>query len=80
MHVIRWAASIPPDTLYLSAISVLELEAGTQRIVRRDPRQGAILRHWLDSQVLPGFAGRILSVDTSFPQPRFTPAHPRMSH
>jgi len=30
---------------------------------RRDPRQGAELRVWLDSQVLPAFEGRILPID-----------------
>jgi predicted nucleic acid-binding protein len=29
----------------------------------RDPRQGQLLRHWLDQQVVPSFAGRILPVD-----------------
>jgi predicted nucleic acid-binding protein len=32
---------------------------------RRDPTQGTLLRTWLDSHVLPAFAGRILPVDTA---------------
>lgn len=30
---------------------------------RRDASQGRLLRNWLDKQVLPSFAGRILPVD-----------------
>ena len=30
---------------------------------RRDKKQGAALRNWLDKQVLPAFAERVLPVD-----------------
>jgi len=59
-----WAQAPPADSLYLSVISVLELEIGTLLIERRDPKQGAILRNWIDSHVLPSFSGRILPIDT----------------
>ena len=39
------------------------LELGVLQIERRDPAQGAMLRAWLDGQVAPAFAGRILAVD-----------------
>jgi len=32
---------------------------------RRDPAQGAVMRAWLESHVLPAFAGRVLPVDTT---------------
>jgi toxin FitB len=64
-HVRRWAARISPTALYLSAISVLELEIGVLRIERRDPSQGAILRAWLEDRVFPAFEDRILPVDTA---------------
>jgi len=51
--------------LFLSAITVLELELGVLRIEHRDSVQGAILRAWLEEQVLPAFSGRILPVDTA---------------
>ncbi|MEI7932724.1 MAG: type II toxin-antitoxin system VapC family toxin [Alphaproteobacteria bacterium] len=60
-----WVRSIPPFQLYLSAISILELEIGMLRIERRDLRQGQMLKAWLVTQVLPSFAGRILAVDTA---------------
>ena len=67
-HVMAWAASVPAASLYLSAISVLELETGVRRVERRDASQGAVLRAWLDQQVLPAFEGRVLPVDTAVAQ------------
>ena len=49
----------------MSAISVLELETGILLIERRDVAQGKMLRQWLETQVLPAFAERILPVDTA---------------
>lgn len=62
--VVAWAGSVPVDSLFLSAISVLELETGVLLAERRDSAQGAVLRAWLDTHVLPAFSGRILGVDT----------------
>ena len=59
----QWAEDVSPELLYLSAISVLELELSVLRIERKDQRQGAILRRWLEEQVLPEFQHRILPVD-----------------
>ena len=64
-HVVAWAASVPVASLFLSAITVLELELGVLLIERRDPVQGALLRAWLEEQVLPAFSERILAVDTA---------------
>lgn len=63
-NVIAWAGSIPVNQLFISVITVLELETGILQVERRDPAQGTILRVWLDEQVLPVFAERILAVDT----------------
>lgn len=63
--VVAWADNVPPSTLFLSAITILELESGVLLVERRDPAQGAVLRAWMDGHVLPAFAGRILPVDTA---------------
>ncbi|MGB4347563.1 MAG: type II toxin-antitoxin system VapC family toxin [Burkholderiaceae bacterium] len=63
--VVAWAASINADDLFLSAITVLELEMGVLKVERRDALQGSALRNWLDHQVLPAFEGKILVVDTA---------------
>jgi toxin FitB len=62
-RVKAWLGSVPASTLYLSTITVLELEIGCLRLERRDPAQGKTLRTWIDRLVLPAFAGRILPVD-----------------
>ncbi|UVL85742.1 type II toxin-antitoxin system VapC family toxin [Pseudomonas sp. B21-028] len=62
-NVQAWARSVAAPSLYVSAITVLELETGVLRFERNDPSQGSRLRTWLDNHVLPAFAGRILAVD-----------------
>jgi toxin FitB len=62
-HVANWADSVAASDLYLSAITVEELEIGVLRLERRDFSQGAILRAWINDLVLRTFAGRILPVD-----------------
>lgn len=58
-QVRAWAGSQPASRLYLSAISLLELEMGVQSLERRTPPQGSALRAWLTG-VRAAFAGRIL--------------------
>lgn len=67
-HVADWADSIDAGDLYLSVITLQELEIGVLLAERRDPSQGAIFRAWLNGHVLPAFAGRILVVDTAVVQ------------
>jgi hypothetical protein len=61
--VIKWAESVPSRSMFISAITVMELEMGTLLVERRDAIQGAMLRSWLNGQVLPAYFGRILMVD-----------------
>ena len=65
VNVVAWAEKQDPSALFLSAITVLELEMGVRQVERRDTTQGAVLRAWMDDRVLPAFEGRILSVDGS---------------
>ncbi len=58
-QVRAWAAGRPARQLFLSAISLLELEKGVLALKRRTPPQGAALRVWLTG-VRATFAGRIL--------------------
>lgn len=67
-NVKKWAQLLPAASLYISVISVLELEIGILLIERRDQEQGAILRAWMDRRVLPAFSGRILAIDTAVAQ------------
>ena len=73
-RVVDWAHSVPPAMIYLSAISILELEIGIQRAERHDSAQGAVLRSWLETKVIPAFSGRILSFDLEVAR-RCAPLH-----
>lgn len=61
--VVAWAEQADPAALFLSVVSLHELELGVRLKQHRDPRQGQLLRQWLDQQVVPSFAGRILPID-----------------
>lgn len=67
-HVAEWADGVEAADLYLSVMTIHELEVGVLRAERRDPRQGAVLRAWLNGHVLPAFADRVLTVDSTVAQ------------
>ena len=58
-EVRRWAAEQSTGQLFLSAITILELEKGILALERRTPPQGSALRLWLTG-VRAAFTGRIL--------------------
>jgi toxin FitB len=58
-----WARDQPRETLFLSSITVFEIEKGILGLERRDGIQGAALRRWMNLFVLPAFTDRILPVD-----------------
>ena len=64
-NVTAWLSGQDAAALFISAITVMELDIGVRRIERRDPTQGAMLRAWFAERVLPEFHDRILPVDTS---------------
>jgi predicted nucleic acid-binding protein len=66
--VTAWASGVPTASLFLSAITILEIETGILLVERRDSRQASRLRAWLDNQVLTAFSGRILVVDIAVAQ------------
>lgn len=67
-NVAAWAESVDATDLFVSAITIIELELGVLSVEREDAAQGAMLRCWLEQQVLPEFAGRTLPVDTAVAQ------------
>ena len=58
-----WAASIPVGDQFVSALTIAEIERGVIGKERSDAEQGAILRRWLEDQVLPTFADRVVPFD-----------------
>ncbi|MNK07259.1 Toxin FitB [compost metagenome] len=63
--VSAWTESVDAADLFVSAITILELELGVLAMERKDAAQGAMLRSWLEQHVLPEFSGRTLPVDTA---------------
>jgi len=64
-ELVAWLKATDPSTTFISVMSLFELELGVVRIERRDPAQGEKLRRWLDHIVIPGFAGRVLAMDSA---------------
>lgn len=67
-NVAAWAGALPAASFFISVISVLEIELGALLIARKDVAQGAMLRAWIDHQVLARFEGRVLAIDTAVAQ------------
>lgn len=61
--VTEWANSVPATLMFMSVITLHELEHGVLLAERIDPAKGSILRTWLDNSVTPAFADRLLPVD-----------------
>ncbi len=61
--VVAWAQKQAPGNLYLSVVTLMELEIGVLQIERRDLAQGLLLRAWLENQVYSAFQRRILAID-----------------
>ncbi|MGS2806887.1 PIN domain-containing protein [Nocardia sp. MW-W600-9] len=58
-----WIGARRPSELYVSVVTIMEIDIGIGRVERRDSAQGKRLRAWLDDTVLDAFAGRILAID-----------------
>jgi predicted nucleic acid-binding protein len=67
-RVAAWSEQVTVGETFLAAITIHELELGILLLERKDKRQGAILRAWIDTRVLPEFEGRILPVDVPVAQ------------
>ncbi|RYG98996.1 MAG: type II toxin-antitoxin system VapC family toxin [Alphaproteobacteria bacterium] len=63
LNVSSWISAQDARDLYVSAITILELERGILGIQRRDIEQGSRLRAWMDRRVRPEFAERIIPID-----------------
>ena len=60
-----WAAGIARQKLFISALSLLEIENAAARLGRKDRAAGLVVRDWIDNRVLPAFEGRVLPVDAA---------------
>jgi len=74
-----WASGVSRQTLFLSALTLIDLENAAIAMARQDKAGAANLRGWTAERVLPAFDGRILAVDVAIARRRveLTLANPR---
>ena len=61
--VVAWVSGVDAGEMFISALTIMELEIGILRVERRDAAQGARLRAWFETQVCPEFEDRTLIID-----------------
>ncbi|MEQ1864153.1 MAG: type II toxin-antitoxin system VapC family toxin [Micropepsaceae bacterium] len=64
-RVRAWAAGTPLEFYAISVVTLQELERGTLLMERRNAQQGAVLRRWLEEEVVKRLALRILPIDSA---------------
>jgi predicted nucleic acid-binding protein len=62
-RVRAWSAATHEAQIFISVVTVFELERGILLVERRDPVQAHHLRRWLETRVLPEFESRIIPID-----------------
>jgi predicted nucleic acid-binding protein len=75
--VATWAEQVPSVELFISVITIHELEHGVLLLERSDPAQGALLRAWLDHSVAAAFKSRVLLCTYLIQRRSATPSSPR---
>lgn len=68
--LVAWANGVPHQRMFLSAASLVDLERAASDAARAGRDLGAAWRGWIDGQLLPAFAGRILPIDAAVAQRR----------
>jgi predicted nucleic acid-binding protein len=58
-----WAQRTSRQSMFLSALSLVELENAAALAAKQGKAEGAAWREWIDGQLLPAIEGRVLSVD-----------------
>jgi predicted nucleic acid-binding protein len=62
--LVAWFSSVPESELFLSVVTIGEVEKGIAGVAGKDPAFAQRLAAWLDT-VLRGFSARILGIDIS---------------
>lgn len=60
-----WAGALDRQTLFISALTLLEIENAAAGLDRRDRPAAEARRTWIDEQLMPAFEGRILPIDAA---------------
>jgi toxin FitB len=62
-NVTTWVAGTDVDSMFISVVSIMEIDIGIRRLVK-DATQQEMLRQWFQGNVLTSFEGKILPIDT----------------
>lgn len=58
-----WAQRVSRQAMFVSALSLVELENAAARALKQGKAAGAAWRAWIDDQLVPAFEGRVVPVD-----------------
>lgn len=61
LRVARWVDSLDPPAVYLSVVTIGELQKGVEKLP--DSGRKRSLREWLEGDLLVRFEGRVLNLD-----------------
>lgn len=64
-----WATAIPREQLFLSALTLAEVET-LAATAGRGSESGSALRRWIDDQLVPAFDGQILALTAAIARRR----------
>jgi toxin FitB len=62
-NVTTWVAGTDVDSMFISVVSIMEIDIGIRRLVK-DATQQEMLRQWFQGNVLTSFEGKILPINT----------------
>lgn len=63
--VAAWIRSVNAGEMFISALTLMELEIGILRVERRDADKAERLRDWFETHVCPEFENRTRSIDAA---------------
>ncbi|WP_439238666.1 type II toxin-antitoxin system VapC family toxin [Lonepinella sp. BR2919] len=63
LNVSEWAKKIPEEHIFISVVSIMEIERGILNLQRRDPTQAKIIQQWFENAIKTQFQSRILPIN-----------------
>lgn len=63
-QVMAWLRNVPPNEVYLSALTIGEIKRGIEKLPG-DSRRKHELTRWLEEELLVRFQGRIVALDAA---------------
>ena len=64
-QVAAWESQTPLSSCWLSVVTLLEIRQGISQVELKDAPFAQVLHQWLETQVKPSFAERILPVSST---------------